>query len=253
MRVADRLLAITGFFLAVATAPALASGYGHGVFLTPVFGPAQFGVEVFTESVELDEIETEAIFSDGRRRDVNLDDVDRERAGVRFRFGSPELSGLFVMFGERMDYLRDEETSSIGIGLGVIGRPRLAEIDREVWLVASYRGQLNSVFGEVDVPVFDARTGSFLGDQEEDFGYVELESEVGFGVEVNGLSGVLGVYATGIDGEVEIGSRELDLFGSNAGVFFNLGFEHPDSWFIADIRGIVGDVTGVAVSVGVKF
>jgi hypothetical protein len=126
----------------------------------------------------------------------------------------------------------------IGIGAGVEGSPTLSELSSETNLVLVYRIGASGSDGD------DGRT---------DLSYVEIEGEVGIGVEFMGLRPSVGARVSGISGEIS-NQNDPEFEGLvNAGGFVDLRYRMPNAPLFASVRGSFGDLTGVDVMFGVVF
>jgi len=199
-------------------------------------------LEVFSQDIELGEIEYEP---EGAA-DFTLPDVDRERAGLRAAFGSPNARGYVQFYGEEFGSGLNQFDDIWGIGGGVAGKPTVYEFGNQMRLNVPYRLGINLAGGEED-----------LGVVEQDFGYIEFEGEVGIGGYFHGVQPSIGVYVSSLAGRIEVEDHitnpETDFDGSNSGGFLQLEYKHDEFPLFGRIRAMGGDVEGVLVSFGASF
>ena len=87
--------------------------------------------------------------------------------------------------------------------------------------------------------------------------YFEFEGEVGVAVNYSGFQPSAGLYVTGISGRIDtdigFAGRTDDLYGFNGGAYAELKYENKRSPVYGRVRGVIGDVEGVSVGLGMKF
>jgi len=200
-------------------------------------------VEVFYEDFELGRIKADPALGP----DVNLNDVQRRRGGVRVSFGDEQLSAYVSAFGESLKHPFLVTTfSNFGMSGGVLGEPVVGRLRRGGKVLLPYR---------VGV--------SFVGGWEEDafvdyaLFYGEFEGEFGVAVDYSGFRPSAGLYFTSLSGAVEtdfgFARTTDDFYGFNGGAYAELKYDNKRSPVYGRIRGVVGDVEGVTVALGVKF
>lgn len=241
----------------MASRPGGVDGYGLGAGLTPrrdatvslfpgePYEETRVRLQVFAESIELSELE-----HDFELRPTQTSvDIERDRFGFRAEFGGDPVGGFFQVFVEEYtDPLLPAVFDNVGLGGGIIGTPKVANIG-EVDLLVPFRV-------EIDVAVGIEEVGGF----DEEFVYFESVLEVGFGARWRGLQPSAGLMVHSL-----VGLHESDdptdpshlepttITGTNAAGFFQLLYKHDAVPFFARFRTVFGDVQGVFFAVGAAF
>lgn len=225
-----------------------------------------FGAEVFASAVELGEID----FDDDLETILgsSIEDVERQRAGVRVSLGSDYLRAFVQFFAEEIDEFDSSQLDPgsavtiddlFGIGIGVVGSPTIKKRADGVRIVTPYRVGINIVSGEGR---FTDATGATLlksTTEDGDLAYIEQEVSVGVGVNSRGFQATIGLFLTNLSGLVDdeivtdTDNDDLKFEGSNAGPYFELGYSDPGSPMNFGVRGIVGGVQGVEAFFGVAL
>ncbi len=104
---------------------------------------------------------------------------------------------------------------------------------------------------------------AFVGGYEEQaladyfLWYGEFEGEFGIAVNYSGFQPSAGLYFTTLSGsaETDVGFATIteDFYGFNGGAYAELKYETKRSPVYGRLRGVIGDVEGVSLGLGVKF
>lgn len=225
-----------------------------------------FSAVVFAQEHELDDVE----FEDDLRTilGTGINDVERQRVGIRVSVGVDNVQGYVQLFAEEWDDfdgsdLRPMSAVSFddlfGIGVGARGTPVLRRLRDGVSVVLPYRAGVNLVQG--DGRFTDTAGGSLLvaPTTEGDLAYFEQEFSVGLGLNVRGFQPSVGLYGSFfaglVDDEIVANSAndELEFEASNSGVFVQLEYAGTDVPITFGVRGTVGNVEGVEGFFGVAL
>lgn len=227
------------------------SGSSYFSITNDSLGPVAQGFSLFYESVELDELDFDQILSDGSVAKVRLQDEDRDRFGIRYQAGTEWVSAHVHVFME--DFLGDGY-DSIGVGGGLSAEPRIGSVDG-IGVHVSMRASLNYVTGDADLPILDPLGGAMATVSQEDIHYLNGQGEAGFFLDICGFRPGAGIAIDHLDGEIDnpLGGEDLDLDGTNFGVYARLAFFQADCPFIAEVTGGFGDLRGVWASLGLRF
>lgn len=200
-------------------------------------------VELFYEDFELGSLEYEpSIGPHFRARDV-----ERRRGGVRVAFGDEQFSGYVTAFGETWkDPFIGASFHNFGMGGGLTGQPVVGRLRRGGKLLIPYRVGISFVGGYEEVDAADY----FLY-------YGEFEGEFGVAVNYSGFQPSAGLYFTTLSGGIEtdlgFARRTEHLYGFNGGAYAELKYDNRRSPIYGRLRGVIGDVEGVSLGLGIKF
>ena len=197
-------------------------------------------------TLELDE---EAFILD----EVDIEDVERGQAGLRYR-GGPEFGGVVVhIFVERVEFEDSpfsDEIDLLGLEFGIEGAPRFLR-QKPVSPLVDYSLLVSLHAGEGD-DIFD------------EFGFLEANARLGLGVDIVGLQIAAGGTFVGVAGAYDFnqtvrsgtitGDADAEAFsGFNAGGYARLSYRARDFPVVAHVQGIVGKLTGFFASIGIRF
>jgi hypothetical protein len=209
--------------------------------------------EFLLKHTELEELtfdfnDDDVLFGNTLGSSVDVEDIERDQLMLRYRPGNETVGGVFGIFFEKWD-LDDrlvEEVDIFGVNLGVNGTPRF--LKRPVSPIVDYGFDLSVHIGNGD-------------DFFDDLVYAEVALQAGVGVDVYGVqatvgamnSTIVGVFtleqqienATGLEGEV--------LAGNNLAGYLRVGYRGRDAPVVARIQALIGQITGVVASVGLRF
>lgn len=205
---------------------------------------------VYTET-DLDEVTVEEAFinddDEFETGDFEIDlGMNRERLEARFGFGGERVRGGFMIFTEQMAFefndVESEETDLYGIGGGMIGAPRIGEVDDDpatLTMVVPYDWDLAIAYG----------------DDLIELAYAELAASVGFGVEWMGLQPSVGVTGSGLYGLIEDGEGDLGatIDGFNFGFYGQVRYAPPGIPLLIHARGTGGDIEAFEIGAGVQI
>lgn len=185
-----------------------------------------FSVSLYYADVELDEVDVDNSFGSG-----TLSDVPRERIGVQFGFGP----GYARVYREESD-----ELEGFGFGLGARGGYVPSPGGRAAFLV-DYEASVDLGFLEeddVDAEVFN----------------IALEGRIGAGVKIGSFCAAGGLAGSFVTGTLEIdGAQDIDLEGENFGPYVGLEYLPYEVPITARLDLYLGDIDGVALSIGYAF
>ncbi len=179
--------------------------------------------------------------------------AERTRSGLQVDFGSTVAAGVVQVFQEDWNYPGFETYSLSGVLVGARGMQFVGEFDEsKISLVMPWRVDASFAMGTT-------RDGGLV----DELGYRELHSELGLGVNWNGLRLSLGASLSSIDGtgtfdSPQFGSgsasvRYLDLSGENLGIFFDVRYQPPSLPVYGNLRVSTADDSGTSFGLGVRF
>jgi len=213
-------------------------------------------ITAFYEEIELDELREEILVADFGTGDstkiaeVNLDDVDRVRAGVQGRFGIESIMFELAVYGERFEPL--DEFELIGTRMGITGVPRLAGTD-EVAFLLDYGVNITVAAGNGDVQFTDSTTGGTF-DVDGDIGYLGEQAWLGAGIEVFGVQLSAGAIADLMQGRIDVDvDDDIEFDSSNVGAYARLAYRAAHFPLFASARLYMGEYRGFSAELGVRF
>jgi hypothetical protein len=189
------------------------------------------------------------------KEEINVDDADRERVTLRYRAGTA-AAGVFI------DVLTEEffedSYEIYGLGLGFSGAMEFLYAEKHTWFVEySFETIYNG--GDIDVDVRDVLTGAPVGKTEGDIEYVEFIPRVGVGAEIKdtGFAPSAGLVASLIRGDIDYSFSnihyDMDLEGENLALYGALEYRDKKLPLVARIEGLIGEIRGLTLGVGVYF
>jgi hypothetical protein len=206
-----------------------------------------FDIDVTASGEELDAIQFDP---DDLLSTVELP-VERDRVTARFAFGREAVRGFIHVFKE---HLLAEPTTlsvtrvsvdSLGVGGGVKGAPRVNGSEATVAFLIPYRVDVSVVVGDEDT--------TSAGDDLV-MAYLEGQVDLGFGAEWKGLRVSGGATASSLVGHIESDLFEdLDLEGTNVGVYGEVRYKHPAVPVYGRIRATGGDIERTEFALGLAF
>jgi len=212
---------------------------------------------IFGEVWEFDEVTFEFDMAGvSPELEVDVEDVERRKAGIRYRVGKEDGQFQLSIFGERLDV--DFETL-----LGVV-QPSEDEVDL-LALEVGAAGVPRFIKGRVVSPLMDYSIAISLHGGEgddffDDFYYLEARGHLGVGVEAFGVQATAGVAASAFAGAfdtqsaIENAGLEGDTFvAANLGGYLRIGYRAAHFPLYVDVRGFVGNVQGVTAAIGVRI
>ena len=112
---------------------------------------------------------------------------------------------------------------------------------------------LNVAFGNGDVPYYDTKTGQEIGTVDNGLWYTEVHGKIGAGAAFSPVTLVGGLELSLARGEFnsDLGTGEFD--GSNLGLYLGARSELGGDEFVASVDAYLGDISGVAVTVGLSL
>jgi hypothetical protein len=226
-----------------------------------VLSSIEHDLRIFYEDWEFEELTTKGYIPVGGappnqvREKIDYDDVDRERVRLRYRAGTG-AAGVFV------DALIEEVFSDTyevyGGAIGFNGAMNFLYAERQTWFV-EYAFETVYCGGDIDVDVHDVLTGLPVGSTEGDVSYIEFIPRIGVGAEIEetGFYPSAGLLASLIRGEIEYDfagtNYDFDLEGENIAVYGALEYRDPSYPFVARAEGLLGEIRGLTLQVGVHF
>lgn len=209
-------------------------------------GKASFRLEGFREELELDELGVDFDNSPN----IKLMNSERDRTGIRAKFGTPAITGFLQIFKEefRAPGLLQVEFDDFGFGGGITGAVPVGGSD-QVKIVVPYKYELGIAAGVEKVSGFDL-----------EWVYYSSSLEGGVGVQVAGLQPSVGFTVNSLYGLFEsdnpASAANVDpafVDGLNVGAYAELLYQPANTPISGTIRGYFGQVSGVMFSLGLQF
>lgn len=190
--------------------------------------PSRFSVSLYFSDVELSELDAES---------VTFLEVPRERLGVQFGWGQ----AYFRIYEETVDApVLGTEFEGYGFGLGVQGA-YVTHSNVHASYLFDY--DLSVDFGFLDEDVADAEVRN-----------LSVEGKVGPGFAKDWFRASAGLAASFTYGTLEVpGFEDIDLDGQNLGFYASVGYLSSDIPVKARIDLHLGDIEGLAITLGYSF
>lgn len=194
----------------------------------------------FYSKVELGEVEMDVLDAFGEVvGTVDLEDVERERAGLRFSFG-PLYGQIFAEdFAEEFDL--------VGIGVGGHWTPLLSG------QAAGENGFIGDGAFELDF------AGGDSDELDRDLAYMNLQARFGLGYAVGALRPSAGVRLDflwgAFDEDDDFGDDdgEGDFDGTNVAPYVGVVFAAPELPLEASLEASFGDVEGISLALSFRL
>jgi len=175
---------------------------------------------------------------------VEVPDVSVERVGLQFDLGEvscqaykEDLLGIYDL---------------VGLGVGTEQQEVLGGGGGPAAMVLEWGVGLNVAFGNGDVPLYN-EFGQEVGTVDQGLWYTEVHGKIGAGVAFSPVTLVSGLELSLARGEFnsDLGTGEFD--GSNLGLYLGARSELGGDEFVASVDAYLGDISGVAVTVGLSL
>lgn len=204
-----------------------------------------FDVSLYYSDVELGSIDSDVTVSGGGTiGTVEIRDVDRQRIGAQFGFGD----GYFRLYSE--DFL--DTFDLFGLGIGARGTHPISGRPDETQFLFEYEAAVDVSIGDGDVPIVDG-SGHVIGSINEDVWYADFEGKLGAGAGFHHVTVTGGLAFSFLFGTYDSDFSEGDFDGTNLGFYVGAGYRPVDLPITARIDGHLGDISGIALTVGFAF
>ena len=259
------LLPLVTLLLASCAAPRQvdAHRYERRTFYSPDGRPS---VEVFARREELREIEFDELLED--LLGDGIEDVERERVGLRVGWGDRVFRGWVQIVAEEIDDYDDSELplgtaltidDLYGAGIGLAGESPLGWIGPEIPFLIAVEAEATWLIGEAELT--DNTPMPILASPVEDDRVEMIDTwvQLGFGPDLRGVRPFFGVYLSHLEGEIDDdvllmdSDQELEFFGTNTGLFAQLSWLPEGLPVQVSLRAVTGRVESLQATVGVTF
>ena len=217
-----------------------------------------FDIVAIHEDVELEAVREDVIRAQfGSSNSTKLDEinreVDRRRTGGEIRFGGEAAMLGLALYDE--DYEQRDSFDLIGVRASLTGIPRVAELGDggDAWFILDYGISIAYSEGDGDVLFLDRSSGNFFP-VEADIDYWNEQAWLGIGVDIHGFQVSVGGFADISSGLIDLGLDDDKEFESgNYSGYVRAGYRAAQIPLLAAARYFVGQYTGFAVELGVRF